>query len=400
MLPVTSIAKVLAPFALVGVGMIGAYWLNETAPQLERQQVEPSLPLVEVLPVKIRSQRLDVTTHGELTPQNQVQLAAEVSARVIWTAKQWQDGAYFQAGEPLLKLDPVDYELALAAANAQVAQAQAALQVEQAEADAALQDWKEHGQGDAPALVAREPQLAMAQANLAAAEASLKQAQRAVDRCTIHAPIDGRVLQADAQLGQFVGAGMVVGSIYDSASAEIRLPIQTRDLAWLELPLNANQLDMEVRLSGSLGGNMHQWQAKVVATEASLDPRNRMLTVIAEVDDPFALRKSSMHAPMVPGMFLQAKLQGSNFPSVATLPRAVLREDNTVLVVTAKDQIEIRKVDVLRSSALEVHLRGGLEDGERVCTTPLSAVTDGMRVRVASASEGVQGGKGGTGAVK
>ena len=385
MISVTTIAKVIAPVALIGAGMIGANWLHSTAPVLERQKVDPTLPLVEVLPVKIRAQRLDVVTHGELAPQNMVQLAAEVSARVIWTAPQWQDGSFFQLGEALLKLDPVDYQLGVATAEAQVAQATAALQVEQAEADAALLDWQEHGTGDAPALVAREPQLAMARANLSAAEASLAQAVRALERCTIHAPIDGRVLQASGEIGEFVGAGTVVGSIYDSTTAEIRLPIQTRDLAWLDLPLNADDLDFHVKLHGTIGVDNHQWDAKAVSTEASLDSRNRMLTVVAQVDDPFALRKGSTHAPLVPGMFLQATLHGRTFPSVATLPRAVLREDGTVLVVTAKDRIQIRKVEVLRSGPLEVHLRGGLEDGERICTTPLTAVTEGMQVRVASA---------------
>jgi RND family efflux transporter MFP subunit len=396
MISVTTIAKALAPVALIGAGMIGANWLHSTAPVLERQQVDPTLPLVEVLPVQIRSQRLDVSTHGELAPQNMVQLAAEVSARVIWTSKQWQDGAYFHAGEALLKLDPVDYQLSVATAEAKVAQAKAALQVEQAEADAALLDWQEHGQGDAPALVAREPQLAMAGANLSAAQASLAQANRALDRCTIHAPIDGRVMQANAEIGQFVGAGSVVGSIYDSSSAEIRLPIQTRELAWLDLPLNAPALDLNVKLHGTVGGESHQWHAKAVATEASLDPRNRMLTVVAQVDDPFALRKSSKHAPLVPGMFLQATLQGRDFPSIATLPRAVLREDDTVLVVDAQNRIQIRKVEVLRSGPLLVHLRGGIENGERICATPLTAVTEGMEVRVASAEakEGEQAGAG------
>ena len=393
MLPLTSAAKFVAPVAFLAVGMLGAKWLNSTAPELERQQVEQSMPLVDVIPVTIQARQLDVVTHGELVPQNQVQLAAEVGGRVLWVAEQWRDGEFFAAGEPLLKIDAADYELAVASAEAQLAQAKAALQVEQAEADAALLDWQEHGEGDAPPLVAREPQLQMARANLRAAEAGVAQAKLALSRCTVIAPIDGRVLQAVAKVGQFVAPGTMLGSIYDSSRAEVRLPVLMRELAWLDLQLgdadSASELTVELR--GDVGGVEQVWPATVIGSEASLDPRNRMLTVIAQVDDPFALRKSTQHAAMVPGMFLQAVMSGRNFPSVATLPRAVLREDGTVLVVTPKEQIEIRKVEGLRSEAREVQISGGLENGERVCVTPLPAVTSGMNVRIADRSAHANG---------
>lgn len=384
MISVTTLAKALAPVVLIGVGMAGANWLYSTAPELERQQLEPTMPLVEVLPVVIQPQQLDVATHGELSPQNQVQLAAEVSAKVVWTSPQWHDGAYFRTGDELLKLDPVDYQLALAAAEAQVAQAEAALQVEQAESKAALLDWQQHGEGDAPALVAREPQLAMARANVSAAKASAAQAERALERCVVRAPIDGRVQLATAKLGQFVAAGSVLGSIYSTDKAELRLPIQMHELAWLEVTLGQSELDVAVELSGEVGGVEHQWQANAVSLEAQLDARNRMLTLVVEVDDPFALRKSSSHAPMVPGMFVAAKIGGRTFASLTTLPRSVLREDGTVLVIDGQDRVRIRPVKVLRASAKHAYIESGLETGERVCTTPITAVTEGMKVRVAA----------------
>jgi hypothetical protein len=48
-------------------------------------------------------------------------------------------------------------------------------------------------------------------------------------------------------------------------------------------------------------------------------------------------------------------------------------------------------VDLLRTTREEIYVRGGLEAGERVCLSPLEAVTDGMQVRT-RASESEAGG--------
>jgi hypothetical protein len=52
-----------------------------------------------------------------------------------------------------------------------------------------------------------------------------------------------------------------------------------------------------------------------------------------------------------------------------------------VLVITPEDRLEFRDVDLLRTTREQIYVRSGLEEGERVCLSPLEAVTDGMRVR-------------------
>jgi hypothetical protein len=51
----------------------------------------------------------------------------------------------------------------------------------------------------------------------------------------------------------------------------------------------------------------------------------------------------------------------------------------------------LREVDVARVQGDEAIVQDGLEDGERVVTTTLKAVTDGMMVRTASVEEGEDG---------
>ena len=54
---------------------------------------------------------------------------------------------------------------------------------------------------------------------------------------------------------------------------------------------------------------------------------------------------------------------------------------------TRPSRLRLRRVEVLRTTRTEVVVGSGLAEGERICLTTLSAVTDGMQVRVAD--EGV-----------
>jgi multidrug efflux pump subunit AcrA (membrane-fusion protein) len=60
----------------------------------------------------------------------------------------------------------------------------------------------------------------------------------------------------------------------------------------------------------------------------------------------------------------------------------VLRPGNRVLVVDEESRLRLRSVEVKRLQGAEVILSSGLEEGERVCASPLDVVVDGMRVRV------------------
>ena len=55
--------------------------------------------------------------------------------------------------------------------------------------------------------------------------------------------------------------------------------------------------------------------------------------------------------------------------------------DSTVYVIDDEGRIDFRRVEVLKAGIETVVLQGGLEQGERICLSPLDAATQGMRVR-------------------
>jgi hypothetical protein len=68
------------------------------------------------------------------------------------------------------------------------------------------------------------------------------------------------------------------------------------------------------------------------------------------------------------------------------LPREAIRGNNRVLVVDTENRLWFREVDILRLENDRVVLNGGLEDGERICLSPIQAIIEGMRVNVVDES--------------
>ena len=63
------------------------------------------------------------------------------------------------------------------------------------------------------------------------------------------------------------------------------------------------------------------------------------------------------------------------------VPRAALRQADTLYVIDAEDRLRIRTVEVLRSTREQVVVGAGLSNGDRVVVSPFDAAVDGMQVR-------------------
>ena len=84
----------------------------------------------------------------------------------------------------------------------------------------------------------------------------------------------------------------------------------------------------------------------------------------------------------------KARGQGRTLKNATVIPRSALRENGMVWIVDDKGQLIFRPVDIARLDTNQAILRGGLNDGDRLVTSGLKAVTDGMKVRVVPQSEG------------
>jgi hypothetical protein len=135
-----------------------------------------------------------------------------------------------------------------------------------------------------------------------------------------------------------------------------------------------------VRLSGDYAGRRHSWTGRVVRAEGALDPRTRLVHVVARVEDPYGI--ASGLPPLEVGLFVEAEIEGREVPGAMRLPRGALRGDGEVVVVGPDAALRTRRVEVLRIDGETVFVAGGLAAGERVVARVPSTFVDGMKVRV------------------
>ncbi len=371
---------------LVLLALVVVVLLAKNRPTAPEREVTTAAMLVDVVEAERSSERFKVSAQGTVRPRTQTNVAAEVSGRIVALSDQFVAGGFFRAGEVLVEIDPSDYEAALLQAEADLAAARARLSEEQARSDQARQDFARlHGPDREPGeLVVRLPQVAGARAAVQAAEAAVLRAERNLERTRIRLPYDGMVRSRQADLGQFVSPGTVLGVTFAVDTAEIRLPVPDQDMAFLDLRPALAGHDAQARavLTGSVAGQFGQWEGVVVRTEGVIDESTRLNFVVVSVDDPYGLLGVQRDVPLVMGSFVNARVEGRATDGLIVLPREALREDNSIYLVDEQSALEIRSVDVVRSTPRQVYVRNKLQPGDPVITTAIQTPIPGLPLRV------------------
>ncbi|MEC8190966.1 MAG: efflux RND transporter periplasmic adaptor subunit [Verrucomicrobiota bacterium] len=340
-------------------------------PKPEAKTPERPQASVEVVIVEPQSVCLKIQSQGTVLPKTESTLAVEVSGRIIEVADNFRPGAHFDAGDILFKIDPIDYTVAVASRQAELAMAELNLAQEEALFAQAAADWNTNGNTQTPsALTLRKPQLKRAKAVLSSAHAQLGLAQRNLERTQIKAPYTGRVLTKSADLGQLVSASSPkpIAEIYATDFAEIRLPLSQKQAGYLD---DLSQCPAKVILRYKTNA----WEAQLVRLEGTIDTKSRLLYGVALISNPFdgtnKLRR---------GQFLQAEIEGRTLDEVYVIPRLALRGSDTVYVLTENNTLQRRLVGVVKSSTKSVIIDRGLEPGDRVATSPIAYFVENMPV--------------------
>lgn len=376
--------KVIAPFLVIAVALIVAAIIVATPARLQPFQAERVSQTVRVLEADPKSVRMVVHSQGTVAPRTETALVPEVSGNIVWISPNLIAGGYFEAGDPLLKIDNRDYVTAVDRARAAINRAEA----EQEFSEFELQRLKEletrelisRSEVEAGIRIAR-----VAEANLQEARASLQQTERDLTRTEIRAPFKGFVRNEQADIGQFVSRGTAIANIYAIDFIEVRLPIADQQLAYLDLPLSqrgelAIARAPSVRLSADFAGQKYSWMGTVVRTEAEIDSSNRMVYAVARVIvDNTETDAPETVAPPV-GLFVNAEIQGRPADNIIVLPRAAIRNASEILIVDNDNRLRFRTVELLRIYGNEAFISGGIQKGELINLSPLQAVVDGMRV--------------------
>jgi multidrug efflux pump subunit AcrA (membrane-fusion protein) len=424
----------LPPIAL---GIAAAVWMIASAPgpaQIDGQAL--ALP-VRVMTALAQDIRPKATAWGNLRAADTWVAVAEVQGEVIWRHPGLEPGRLIPEGTEVLRIDPADYELALAQSQADLAAlaaenaqliAEAAntgriLDLERARLALAEADLTRTRtlaqQGTVPqsradeaeraTLLARrtvaELENAMAlipsrEARIAAqtarTQAAIDRARRSLDRTVLTAPFDLRVTNVAAERFQTVAPGQVVIRGDGIAAAEVvaHLPIDSFRRLVGEAPEGISLADMmrdlpvaqiEVTLS-PLSDSTQVWTARVVRIEGALDARARTVPVVVRVDDPYEGADPPRRLPLVPNMQVQLSFSGASISGLIAIPEAALH-GGMVHIASADDRLELRPVTAGFARDGSIVITEGLVSGDRVVIDDIAPAIPGMALTPVEAAK-------------
>ncbi|MCZ6658909.1 MAG: efflux RND transporter periplasmic adaptor subunit [Gammaproteobacteria bacterium] len=377
--------KIALPLIFIVASIAAASAMFGARPETQHVPVETPTLLVQVAIAERQPVTFTVQSQGSVTPRTETTIVAEASGRIVEVSDAFVSGGSFAEGDVLIRIDPRNYESALLKAQANVARALTQLATESALAGYAEDDWQRLRQSDprtAPAseLALRKPQLQQAIAELQFAEAEQKDAEDDLDRTTIRAPYTGIVRDKVADVGQYVNVGSELARTFAVDFAEVRLPITQQDLRYLDILKLRLGEPFDVVLSAELGGTVYRWPGKITRSERVFDTTSRVLYLVAQVEDPYALG-SPATIPLLMGTFVSAEIVGQEAGELFLIPRHALERGNTLWVVDQEGRIYPRELNIVRRDADFVYIAEGLDEGERYCVTPIDQPLPGMKVR-------------------
>jgi RND family efflux transporter MFP subunit len=309
---------------------------------------------------------------GTLRPRSQVQIVAEVSARLLRLDK--DEGGWADKGDTLAELDDTDLRLAHERALAALAVAEANKAhaiVEKERADNLL---KTGGITDKDHLAA-QVNLQVAEASLAQARAEAAIAGQQHDRARIKAPFAGRVAKRLADPGSMLAAGAPLFTFVDDSVLEFRAAVPSAEYSKARVGA-----PVDVTVDAVAGTRA---RGRVARIAPLVDERTRAFEVVVEVPGGKNL---------VGGLFARASVQvGRVEDAVVVPPASLLRSGATpaeadVFVVTA-GKVEKRTVALGIEGASAIQVTKGLAAWDVVVLDPPASLGSGAAVEVAHARQ-------------
>jgi len=367
------------PFVALALGVAGFVAINAIAKESDKKEVIDTRPTVQVEAVSANNHQVIINSYGEMQPLENTQLSAQVSGEVVSWHPSFVAGGVVGRGETLFTIEKDNYEAAVLQAEAELARAQAVLIEEQAQAKVAEDEAKRFPNKARTDLFLRKPQVLSAQASVKSAQAALKRAQRDLDNCEITAPYDALVVSRNVGVGQFVSMGAQVAELNNIETAEVIIPIAGFDSVFL--PERVKGVTATVIKTGLNG---FARQAVIDRDLGIVDNATRMSSLVVRIEDPYGL--TNQQPAIKFGTYVQVNFAGTMLNNIYRLPQELVN-NQTVWIVNDEQQLEPRKVKVIREEGEYFYISDGLQVNDKLVTTLPEYPQKGMAVKIAGLTE-------------
>ncbi|MEZ8066872.1 efflux RND transporter periplasmic adaptor subunit [Vibrio sp. FF145] len=317
--------------------------------------------------------RSTIEGYGQVIPEETLTLTSQVSGVILSKAKKFQLGEQISKGDLLFHIDDSSYQVLLANAEKELANAQLSFFQEQRKHQRAKKEWKTSGIEEAPSpLALREPQFKAAKARLNAAQQAVEDAKQQLNNTNIHAPFDAIVSQSNVTTGSVVASGTSLGQIKSIETAEVHLQLTERD--WQQLPSDLSALSVTIQ-SASNSDSGQQWAARASHLSLLVEQSTRMRNLILKIDSPL-----QQPAPLLIGSFVKVVIQGKSYSDSFVVSSSSITADGNIWYVKEGQLHRHKTLSLFQDIDAIGFKQGNLNQHITLVVKPLSSYVEGMQV--------------------
>lgn len=367
--------------AIIALGLGLAEYIKKTAPKAQKRPPVRNIPRVEILVLEPAVHQVSISAMGTVVPAREMTLKSRVSGQVEAIHPEFMAGGIIGRGQRLLKLDPQDYQLALARKKSQLANAQYELKVEMGYQEVARREWALLNKGN-PAdaedveLALRKPHLTKARSDLVAAQAELEQATLSLSRTDIKVPFNAIIRATHVEVGSQVSTQDALAELVGTDEYWVRVSLPVDRLRRIRIPASRS----ETGAPATVHFRGYQRSGRVIRLLGDLEPQGRMARLLVSVNDPLALDGSKQEPALLIGEYVRLEIQGEQLADVYRIPRSALRDNSTIWLVDADDTLQIKSVVTEWRDDRSVYINNHINPGDRLVISDLAAAVAGMKV--------------------
>jgi RND family efflux transporter MFP subunit len=331
---------------------------------------------------------------GYVTPRRRATVAAKITGRV--TGVFFDEGLHVKAGQVLATLDDSDARKALDSAVAdrnateagledlQVQLKNAEIELRRAQAlEAAQVESQEVLDNTRTAADSLKAKIDLMKEQVLAGDARIREAQQAVDNCTIRAPFEGVVVSKDAQIGEMVSPVSAGGGFTRTGIATI-------------VDMNSNEIEVDVNEAFIARVVPDQPVTAVLDAYPDWQIPSKVRTVIPTADREKATVKVrisflKLDPRILPDMGVKVtflgqepkELNGGPAP-VTLIPQDAVREDGgkKIVFLVKGDHLERSAISLAGSNGRDAQILAGVTAGDLVVVKGPPKLQDGEAITV------------------
>ena len=388
---VRFLVKGVLPIAILAGSAVAAVNLMETAPKATRQAPERLARLVDITTVQSGTDAVIVEAMGTVRAARKINLQPRVGGQVSWISPEFVPGGFIAKGQPILRIDPTDFELVVKQKEAALAEAEANLKIEAGQQNIAKREYELLAgkvTTEERDLVLRQPQLATVQAAVDTAEAALRQAKLDLARATVTTPFDAIIGDRSADVGLQVTTSTTLTTLVGTETYWIEALVPVDKLQWIDIPRDNAAVGSVVRIHNDTAWGIGVTRTgHVLRLTSDLEEEGRMAKLLIAVDDPIALKAENDGKPrLLIGSYVRVEIEGARL-SGPLIARDLLRDNDTIWIMNEGNALEIRPIDVIFRGPESVVVGDGVKVGERIVATDLTSPVDGMALRTRGAAK-------------